>query len=71
MEHLSGTSIYSVIGFVKAYHQIPVALVGITKTAIMASFGLFEFLHMPFALRRAALHPQHLSQSAICFQRRR
>ena len=51
---LHGSTCFSKIDLVKAFHQIPLHEFDIPKTAVITPFGLFEFVRMPFGLRNAA-----------------
>ena len=38
----------------KAFYRIPVEPPDVHKTAVTTSFGLFEFVRMPFGIRNVA-----------------
>ena len=52
--NLIGRTIFSVVDLVQGFHQIPMAIQDVPKTAIITPFSLFKFLRMPFGLKNAA-----------------
>lgn len=50
---VAGLSMFSKISLILSYHQVLDALDDICKTAIVTSFGVFEFLCMPLELHNA------------------
>ena len=53
--NLIGRHVFSKVDMVRAYNQVPMNADDIAKTAIVTPFGLFEYLHMAFGLKNAAL----------------
>jgi cytoskeleton-associated protein 5 len=57
---LDGCKIFSKLDLQKGYHEVPVALADIHKTAVIMPFGLFEFVCMPFGLKNVGMTFQRL-----------
>ena len=50
---LHGRKFFGKVDLIRGYHQVPVAVEDIAKTAITMPFGTYEFLRMPFGLKNA------------------
>ena len=61
--NLTGKKIFSTIYLVRGFHHIPINKNDIPKTANITPFGLYEFLRMPFGLKKAAQAFQRLMET--------
>jgi Reverse transcriptase (RNA-dependent DNA polymerase)/RNase H-like domain found in reverse transcriptase len=57
---LDGCQVFSKLDLQKGYLQVPVAAEDIPKTAVITTFGLFEFIRMPFGLKNAGMTFQRM-----------
>ena len=62
---LAGSTVYSVMDFLSAYCQVPMAEKDIPKTAFCSKYGLHEFLFMPFGLTGALATYQQLMELVL------
>jgi len=62
---LHGMSVFSKLDLSRAYHHIPIHPDDVEKTAVSTSFGMYEFLYMPFGLRNAAATFQRFVDSVF------
>ena len=62
---LHNKSIFSKIDLLKGYHQIPVAVDDVQKTAVITPFGLFIFPRTPFGLKNAGQDFQRLMDEIL------
>lgn len=62
---VNGCVLFSHIDLVTAYHQTPVELTEVTKTAITTMFELFQCCSMPLTMQNAVKTFQHFNDEVV------
>ena len=62
---IKGSTVFSKIDLVKAYHQVPLDTPSSKKTCVITPWGAFRFLRMAMGLRNAAQSFQRMMQTIL------
>jgi hypothetical protein len=65
LDAVSGSTLYSTMDLTSGYHQVPVMISDIPKTAFVTKYGLYEFLKMPMGLKSAPMTFQRVMKLAL------
>ena len=65
LDRLGGAKVFSKIDLKSGYWQMPICEQGIPKTTFRMSWGLYEFLVMPFGVTNDALQFMHMISDVL------
>lgn len=71
LEKVAGNRFFTTLDLVKGYHQIPMHIESIEKTAFSTPSGHYEYLRMPFGLNGAPATFQRALQSILSEEHRK